>query len=644
VEKADSRLKVLALLVAMMFGALSLRLWFLQVLAVAQNRTQAKSQSSRIVETDALRGDIITSDGVTLVDNRRSLEVRVDKQALEASGQADAVLLRLSALLEIPVKKLRASLDDVRYFDYQPKPVAEFVPKRVAFYLAEHRAEFPGVDVVTASVRNYPLGTTAAHILGYLGQIDKSQLADPAYKNYGQSDLVGKAGLELTYEKYLRGTKGKQKYVVNANGDVIRALGAIPPKPGDNLILSIDSKVQEAVQTELHNGLVEARKQLDAAQGSVQYLKAPAGAAVVLDAKTGGVVAMASIPTYNPSWFVKGLTKAQAHYLGFCKHCPQAQMRAPQLNRAVQQNYKPGSTFKPFVALSALKEGVATLNGYYPCPAVYYAPTDVNQLTPFSNWSPVDLPPMSIRDSLRTSCDTVYYDFGYRFWARWAQNPLAANNEPFQADLRGFGFDAPTGIDLPGETGGLIPDAKYGETHHVIYPYGWKVPGGEIQLAIGSGDTLSTPTQLAAAYGAIANGGKLCRPHVVDRIVDAQHHLVKRISGHCKALPYTQTELEYIRSSLGEVPLAGTARSAFAGFPLSQYPVAGKTGTAERPGFQSTSWFASFAPVNDPKYVVVVMVEQGGYGSQTAAPIVRHIYEHLFGLPVTGVVNGGLQD
>jgi Penicillin-binding Protein dimerisation domain len=296
VDKADSRLKVLALLVAMMFGALSLRLWFLQVLAAAQNRTQAKAQSSRIVQTDALRGDIFTADGVTLVDNRRSLEVRVDKQTLEASGQADAVLLRLSALLMIPVKKLRASLDDVRYFDYQPKPVAEFVPKRVAFYLAEHKAEFPGVDVVTASVRDYPLGTTAAHILGYLGQIDRTQLADPAYKNYGQSDLVGKAGLELTYEKYLRGTKGKQKYVVNANGDVIRALGAIPPKPGDNLILSIDSKVQEAVQTELHNGLVEARKQLDAAQGGVQYLKAPAGAAVVLDAKTGGVIAMASIP------------------------------------------------------------------------------------------------------------------------------------------------------------------------------------------------------------------------------------------------------------------------------------------------------------------------------------------------------------
>jgi penicillin-binding protein 2 len=398
------------------------------------------------------------------------------------------------------------------------------------------------------------------------------------------------------------------------------------------------------VQLELHDGLVNARKQLDAAQGSVQYLKAPAGAAVVLDAKTGGVIAMASLPTYNPSWFVKGLTKAQARYLGFCNNCPQAQMRAPQLNRAVQQNYKPGSTFKPFVALSALKEDIATMGGYYPCPAVYYAPTDVNQLTPFTNWSPVDLAPMTIAESLRTSCDTVYYDFGYRFWARWAQNPLAANNEPFQADLRGFGYDAPTGIDLPGEAGGLIPDAHYGDTHPVLYPYGWKVPGGDIQLAIGSGDTLATPTQMAAAYAAIANGGHLCRPHVVDRIVDPQRHLVKRVSGHCKQLPYSQAELQYIRTALSSVPVSGTASSAFAGFPLSQYPVAGKTGTAERPGFQSTSWFASFAPVNDPKYVVVVMVEQGGYGSQTAAPIVRHIYEHLFGLPVSGAVNGGLKD
>jgi penicillin-binding protein 2 len=642
-EKAASRLKVLALLVAMMFGALSLRLWFLQVLAVAQNRESAKAQSSRIVETDALRGDIITADGQDLVTNRLSLEVRVDKQTLLASGEYDAVLLRLSDLLNISVKKIRASLDDVRYYDYQPKPIAEFVPKRVDFYISEHKDQFPGVDVVHASVRDYPMGSTAAHLVGYLGQIDKQQLQDPAYAGYGQSDLVGKAGLELTYEKYLRGTKGKQKYVVNANGDVIRALGAIPPKPGDNLILSIDSKVQTAVQQELYNGLINARKQLDQAQGSTQYLKAPAGAAVVLDAKTGGVVAMASLPTYNPSWFVKGLTKQQANYLGLGCVCPDASVRAPQLNRAVQQNYKPGSTFKPFVALSAVKEGVATLGGYYSCPSVYYAPTDVNQQTPFTNWSSVDLGLMSISESLRTSCDTVFYDFGYRFWARWAQNPLAANNEPFQADLRGFGFDAPTGIDLPGESGGLIPDALYANTHKHLYPFGW-VPGGEIQLAIGSGDTLATPTQMAAAYAAIANGGHLCRPHVVDRIVDASHHLVKRISGHCKQLPYSQTELQYIRSALANVPLSGTAMSAFSGFPLSQYPVAGKTGTAERPGFQSTSWFASFAPVNDPKYVVVVMVEQGGYGSQTAAPIVRHIYEHLFGLPVTGVVNGGAND
>ena len=333
---------------------------------------------------------------------------------------------------------------------------------------------------------------------------------------------------------------------------------------------------------------------------------------------------------------MNGLTDAQARYLFKCP-C------APSLNRTMQQDYKPGSTFKPIVALTAVKERVASLGGYYDCPATFTAPGDKSG-TVFDNWSTANLGFMSIAHALQVSCDTVFDQFGDDFWNRWRQNAFGTNNEAFQRDLRQWGFAGPTGIDLPGEAGGVIPDAQFAADHKSEYPYGW-TPGGDILLAIGSGDTLVTPLQMATAYSAIANGGHLCRPHVVDKIVDNSGHLVKtRGRALHPSCPYTQTELAYIRAALATVPEGGTATSAFAGFPLSQYPIAGKTGTAERPPFQSTSWFSSFAPANDPKYAVVVMVEQGGYGSQTAAPIVRHIYEHLFGLPVTGIVNGGAAD
>jgi penicillin-binding protein 2 len=635
-EKASSRLKVLALLVAVMFAALGTRLWFLQVLASEQFRTEADNNQTRVVESDARRGNIRTADGKPLVRNVGSLEVRVDKQALDASGEADRVLLELSDLLQIPVKDLRDSINDQKYFDYQPKPVAEFVKKNVALYLSERSDQFPGVDVHPTSVRDYPQGREAAHIIGNVGLIQKEQLEDPRYRGYGQSDLVGRTGLELQYEKYLRGTKGRQKFIVNADSEPVRALGEVAPTPGDDLVLTIDSSIQKAVEEELFRGLENARIQVDEAGGKGLLLKAPAGAAVVMDVKTGGVVAMASYPSYDPRWFVKGITPDENRYL-------YESSQAPSVNRAIGLTYKPGSIFKPLVALAAVKEGIASLGSYYPCPAEWTAPGDTSGAV-FTNWSSTDLYSMNIAESLRTSCDTVYYQFGYDFWARWRPDSFGVNNEPFQRDLRQWGFGTPAEIDLPGSQAGVIPDAEFAAQHPDIYPDGW-VPGGDVLLAIGSGDTLVTPLQMATAYSALANGGHLCRPHVVDKIVDADKNVVKTVGGRCDVqLPYTQAQLNSINLALQSVPASGTAQSAFAGFPLSTYPVAGKTGTAERPGFQSTSWFSSFAPANDPRYAVVVMVEEGGYGSQTAAPIARHIYEHLFGLDVSGDVYGGTQD
>lgn len=639
-EKASSRLKVLAILVAFMFAALSTRLWYLQVLASAQSRHAALNQSVRIVYNDAVRGNILDDKGRVIVGNRLSLEVRVNQQQLGSNPEAE--LLSLSNVLGISVKAIRARLADNNYYSYQPIPVAVDVDKDIAFYISEHQSEFPGVQVVNAAVRNYPDGTLAAHVLGWVGPISADELKSPKFKGYGQSDLVGKTGVEQQYERFLRGNKGIEKFLVNSGGQNIRSLGSQAPTAGDNVVLSIDTGIQKLVEDALSQGLVNARQILDTSTN--QNLKATAGAVIVMDPNTGGVKAMASWPTYDPSWFVRGLSKKQANLLFASK-------AAPMLSRATQLTYAPGSTFKPFIALSALRDGVASLGGYYPCPATYTFPGDTSG-TVFHNWDPVNEGSLSIAQALKVSCDTVFYGFGADFYNQYRSNQLGPNALPLQRYLRSFGFGQLTGIDLPAEATGLIPNptwkAAFAAANPKLFNPGENVwlPGDDIQMAIGQGYVTVTPLQLATAFSAIANGGHLCRPHVAERIETADGRLVRKIGGHCdRRLPYTQAELDYVRSALAAVPgPGGTAYLAFQGFPLSQVPVAGKTGTAQRPPFQDTSWFAAMVPATNPQYVIVAMVEQGGHGSTSAAPIVRKVIEGLYGIQSNGTVNGGVSD
>jgi penicillin-binding protein 2 len=638
-EKTSSRLKVLALFVVIMFVALTTRLWFLQVLAFEDNRDKAKDNGLRTAATNAIRGDILDARGRRLVGNRLSLEVRVTLTQLQAGGKKKEreTVRRLAKLLRVPAAEIYAGLQDPQYYPYQPKPVAEFVDQSVSWAIAEHPRLYPGVEVVETSVRDYPYGSLGAQVLGWVGQIDAAQLQDPGYAKYGQIDLVGRAGLERSYERWLRGTKGKTTYLVNSDGDTLRKLDERAAVPGHDLTLAVDVRIQRAAEQELFDGMRESRGHFDEDTG--RNLDANAGAVIVMRPDDGGVVALASWPTFRPSWFVPGLTDQQRSYLFQSD-------QAPTLNRATQLTYAPGSTFKPFVALSALKEGFADLGGYYPCPSEYTAATDPDG-RPFGNWSRAEGGHISIARSLQISCDTVYYAWGDQFWQRWRDNFAGTNNEPFQRDLHQWGFDVPTGIDLPSEGGGLIPTPEWKEQYAAEHPElflpdqrAW-LPADSILLSIGSGSTLVTPIELARAYAAIANGGKLCRPHLVDGIVDADGTTVKKIGGHCtKALPYTQEQLAYIRSALAEVTTGdGTASSAFSGFPLSEVPVAGKTGTAPRGSkeFQDTSWFVALVgPTDHPDYVVAVMVEQGGFGAETAAPIARHVIERMYGLGSTG--------
>lgn len=622
-ERAGSRLKILAFVVAFMFVALSTRLWFLQVLAGPQHERAARDNSIRIVATDALRGDIVDRDGRRLVHNRISLEVRINRD--ELGDEAEATLANLSQILGVPAQELGEQLDSKLYYTYQPVPVAEFVPEEVYFKVREEPERFRGVEVVEKSVRTYPQGPLAAHLLGWVGQINAEEIDDPRFTGYGPSDLVGKAGVEATYERWLRGTPGEERFLVNSDQEVLREFDPKPPEPGHDLRLSLDLDIQRIVENELLAGIHRARTVYDESTG--RNLAANAGAAVVLDPDTGGIVAMASWPSFEPRLFVRGLTDAQRFQLF-------ESPRAPMLNRATQITYAPGSTFKPFVALAAVKEGIASLGGYYDCPAEYVHEGDKSG-TVFHNWSEQGSGVLSIAQGLKVSCDTQYYAWGSGFWRLDAQT----NRQELQRRVRQWGFGRETSIDLPAEAVGTVPDREYVNEHDDVYPDGW-IPGIDILLAIGSGEMKATPLQVAQAYAALASG-KLCRPHLVATIEDGDGDVAKKIGGRCRRVPYTEAELEYIRAALRLVTTEGTASSVFSQCELD---VSGKTGTAERPPFQDTSWFTGIVPSEQPEYVVVATVEQGGFGAETAAPIVRNIMSRIYRTPCEGPDLGEEED
>jgi len=630
-EKAASRLRVLALLVVVMFLALSTRLWFLQVLAAQGFNKEAHAQSVRTVYTDPLRGQILDASStpthpVVLVGNRESLEVRITPADLGSQGEA--VILRVSQMTGVPVGEIAKTLQDPKYLPTQAIPVAELVPRKVKYAIAEHPQQFPGVSVESTFVRSYPMGTTAAQVLGYTGLIDANQYDEWQKNGYGANDIVGKNGVELSYEQYLRGEQGVTKLLVNSDGAVLGTVASTKPTPGDDIQLSLNDHIEKLAQKALFAGMQHARGYHDQNGYS---LKADAGAVVVMDAHTGAIVAMVSTPSYNPLWYERGLTPQQSTYLN------NSEIGAGN-NRATQLAYTPGSTFKPITGLAAVKEGYASLSGYYDCVGQYTQPGDTSGAK-FVNWTTADLGPMTISRALEVSCDTVFDAFGSDFYYAWANNPLGTNSDPLQGDLRQWGFEQPTGVDLPYEVSGLVPDPAWANTQKTLFPYGW-VPGGDILTMIGSGYVQVTPLQLARAYAAIANGGHLCTPHVASQIIAPDGSVVKKIGGDCSdTIPYTADQLSYIRGALRSVVQGGTATCAFQGFPFSQVAIAGKTGTAERGGTnkdgtpkQDTSWFASMVGPNPdkPDYVIVTMVEQGGFGGQTAAPITRQVIDGLY--------------
>jgi penicillin-binding protein 2 len=636
--RATFRIRVLVTLVAFMFASLFTRLWFLQVLASEKYRGQVGDNVVRTLETPAKRGQILDDRGRVLVDNRISVVITLNRD--EAGERLEEVVYNLAKVLQIKPSHLSRELNQVgaRYYSYQPIPVAADVGWKVVAWITEHPDDFPGVQYVEQPVRTYPYGSLAAHVLGYLGQVSPSQLKDPTFAGYEPGDIVGQNGVERQYEHWLVGTKGIVKYRVDRYGNNKGEIGEQPARPGDNVVLTLDRNVQQIVEDSLKQGI-------DVAHGTPDtdgyLLKATGGAVVVMDPTTGAIKALASYPTYDPEIFVDGTSEQRTHVFS----APQN----PALDRAIQGLYPPGSTYKPFVALSALRRGLANTSTYYACPGSWSVPDDPLH-EHFDNWTSSSMGPFTLGGALVQSCDTVFYPLGFEYWKDWYNTQHEDQPSlPLQRDLRSMGFGRPTNVDIPFERSGLVPDPMWkSKAHHdmpEVYPEGNTFPGDFILMTIGQGETLVTPLQIANAYSILANDGVDCPPHVGDRVESPGGATVRNLEPRCHhRVPFSAASIRYVRSALAGVVQSGTAASAFVGFPFSEVSVAGKTGTAEVNGKQDYSWFAAMTQGQGKQYVVVAMVEQGGHGATTAAPIVRHVIEQIYGLTASDIHAGGVTD
>ena len=652
------RLVVLYVLAAAMLVSLGGRLYYLQVMNNTSFTKLAAQNQTRNVIVPAVRGKILDDVGNELVTNKTSLVVSVDMMTLnQQPGGATPVLKRLAPLLGMSYTKLsqETRLCTVGVpqpcwagSPYQPIPVDQDVSDQVALQVMEDQREFPGVTAQVQPVIDYPepYGANPAQVLGYLQPITPQEIASRHLKVTGFSgvDLVGQAGLEAQYDSQLRGQAGTQVVSVNAAGDVTGTVGQTSPVAGADLVTSINAQIQGDVQNALNGAINRSRASGNAANQ---------GAAVVLTT-TGRVVAMASYPDYNPSIWTGGITQNEFNQLFGTKD------GEPIINWAAQGQYAPGSTFKVTSTAAAVADGYP-LDGLYSCPASFSIGSQK-----FLNDGNPNLGDMTFQTALIQSCDTVYYQLGYDMYLN--DNPKANNstgpNAPTQKMQKmelAWGFGEPTNIDLPAESGGSIPTrqwlyylwkdnahtgqnwCKYGKQNgsyiqQIEYQdcqNGWQwEPGQAAIAAIGQGYVTVTPLQLANAYAALANGGTLYSPRIGEALISpTTGKVVQKINPPViRHLPVSGNTLAYIRNALAGVVTQGTAAGAFSGFPLNQVCVAGKTGTAQLFGKNATSVFASFAPCDNPKYVVLVMVPNSGYGADVAAPAVRQIWDDIYGL------------
>ncbi|ESQ03133.1 Stage V sporulation protein D [Streptomyces sp. ADI96-15] len=655
--RVQIRLIVIQVLVVSLLLTLGGRLWYLQIRQGDEYAAKASGNHVQQVVKPAVRGAILDARGVPIADNETRLVVSASRtELMKMEDDGKAVLARLAGVLGMTAEEVA---EKVRLCDaetpqpcwngspYQPIPITDEATAKQALQIRERTEEFPGITAEPTAVRRYPAPgkSQTSQVLGYLSPVTDEEIkkAENTDSPYLRSDQVGRSGLERTYDKELRGKAGVTRYEVDNLGRVIGEAESDPAEAGANVVTSIDSRVQAVTEYELNEAMKAARKEMD--RNTNRLYEADAGAAVVMENKTGRVVAMASLPDYDPNSWVGGISGKD--YAKFTSK----KSNYPLLNRAIQGQAAPGSIFKVISSTAAVNAGY-DFNGNYPCPSSYSIGGQV-----FKNFESQGYGSINLGRALEVSCDTVFYHLAHEQWKKDGGNNPKKPKDWFYKTAHQFGLGKETGIDLPNEVTGRVPDRQWKKDYWEANKDGWcktGKKGGEyaeqiayenclegmrmragdsVNYSIGQGDTLVTPIQMATIYAAIANGGTLYDPTVGKAVISADGKKTTEIEpkAHGK-LPMNQKTRKQIEQALAGVATTGSAAWRFGGWPQDKIPMHAKTGTAEVYGKQTTSWFASYTP----DYTIVMTISQGGTGSGASGPAVRKIYEAMYGLTEDG--------
>ncbi|MFF9001398.1 penicillin-binding protein 2 [Streptomyces achromogenes] len=659
--RVQIRLVVIQILVLSLLGTLGGRLWYLQIREGAEYQKEASGNHVQQVVQPAVRGDILDARGVPLADNETRLVVSASRTDLTRQKDGGkAVLTKLAGVLGMSPTEV---MQKVRLCDaktprpcwngspYQPIPITDEATPKQALQIRERSEDFPGITAEPEAVRRYPGPgkSNTAQVLGYLSPVtdEEIQKAKDTDSPYLRSDMVGRSGLERTYDKVLRGKAGVTRYEVDNLGRVIGKAESESAEPGANLVTSIDSRVQRVAEYELDKAMKAARQQYDKITGT--NYKADSGAVVVMEAKTGRIVAMASAPTYDPNVWVGGISAKDY------KALTGKDSDYPLLNRAIQGQAAPGSTFKVISTAAAVEAGYA-FDGRYPCTSSYSVGSHV-----FKNFEGENFGPISLGRALEVSCDTVFYYLADKEWKKdGGSNPKGSPKDYFYKAAHQFGLGKETGVDLPNEVTGRVPDRRWKQAYWEANKDAWcksgkkdgsyveKIAyenclegnkmreGDSINYSIGQGDTLVTPIQEAVIYGAVANGGTMYQPTIGKAVISPDGKTAREIKPKKRGkLPVSQATLKGMDDAFAGVITRGTAAWKFGGWPQDKIPLHAKTGTAEVYGKQTTSWLATYSK----DYTVIMTIAQAGTGSGASGEAVRNIYSALYGVQGDGSVD-----
>jgi penicillin-binding protein 2 len=609
------RISILTGLAVAIFAVLFLRLWYVQILSGDKYRTEANDNRIREVRVQAPRGDILDRNGKVMVANRTELAVEVSPEDLPDPGRTRSrELHQLATVTGMTTREINKALKSPeRAAPGGPVILKKGLGVDKVYYLRENQSSFPGVTVERVFSREYKDGVTGAHLFGNVGEVTAEQLKEPRYAGLHQGDQVGQSGIEYEYDRFLRGKPGTDRVQVDALGRPTEQLRSKPAEAGNDVRLTVDEGLQSY------------------AEGALGTFGLP-GAFVAMNAQNGEILAMGSAPTFDPSIFTHPITQSQYHAL------TSRQTDAPLANRAIQGLYPTGSTFKPITATAALQNHLIAPNTIFNDTGSLRI--DANQV--LHNAGHAINGPVDMSDALKVSSDIYFYSLGMKAKA-------SKGGGMIQNWARQYGLGEKSGIDLPAEVDGLIPNPAWRnrlyQEHLTDRP--WSV-GDNINLAVGQGDLEADPLQMAVAYAALGNGGKVLTPHLGDDVESATGRVIEEIRPadrrQIHIAPMTRNTIMTGLTRAAMEP-SGTSYPIFGHFPFA---VAGKTGTAQRPNQPDQSWYIVLAPAKNPQIVVAVTLERGGFGADTAAPVAARILEHYFKLPITppasSTTAGGTQE